>query len=191
MVALTILSRYLGEHNAQRETRSSTVSKKSEYLLECRGDLVRHRERMKYIISAGLIMALLSASCTPYQQQGAAIGGVAGGALGAVAGGNSRSTVKGAALGAGLGAGIAAMQENNRRAQGQNQPHGQQPYGQPYGQQQAPYQAPDSDYPYAERTSTPGEVLSPYAPYNVIDVRGFRSGSKAKDPSCGKVFIVP
>ena len=157
---------------------------------------MRHIVRMKYQWTMGLFAVVVLASCTPYQQQGAAIGGVAGGALGAVAGGNSRSTVKGAALGAGLGAGIAAMQENNRRAQGQNQPygqqpHGQQPYGQPYGQQQAPYQAPDSDYPYAERTSTPGEVLSPYAPYNVIDVRGFRSGSKAKDPSCGKVFIVP
>lgn len=141
------------------------------------------------MLSTGLMVALCLASCTPYQQQGAAIGGVAGGALGAVAGGNSRSTVKGAALGAGLGAGIAALQENNRRA-AQNQPYGSQPapYNQPRQNPPAPI---DSDYPYAERTSTPGEVLSPYAPYNVIDVRGFRPGSKAKDPSCGKIFIVP
>jgi hypothetical protein len=34
-------------------------------------------------------------------------------------------------------------------------------------------------------------VLSPYAPYNVIDVQGFRSGQLAKDPSNGKIFRVP
>lgn len=145
---------------------------------------MRHSLHMKYLLLTGLSLAFLGTSCTPYQQQGAAIGGVAGGALGAVAGGNGRSTVKGAALGAGLGVGIAAMQENNRRA-------GQQGYQQQ--QAPAPYQAPqnESDYPYAEATSTPGEVLSPYAPYNVMDVRGLRSGSKAKDPSCGKIFRVP
>ena len=38
-------------------------------------------------------------------------------------------------------------------------------------------------YPMAEKTKNPNEVLSPYAPYNVIDVSGFRSGQLAKDPS--------
>jgi hypothetical protein len=46
-------------------------------------------------------------------------------------------------------------------------------------------------YPLAEKTENPNEVLSPYAPYNVIDVSGFKSGQLAKDPSNKKIFIVP
>ncbi len=46
-------------------------------------------------------------------------------------------------------------------------------------------------HPVAERTDKPNQVLSPFPPYNVIDVSGFRSGQPAKDPSNGKIFIVP
>ena len=46
-------------------------------------------------------------------------------------------------------------------------------------------------YPTAERTGDPNRVLSPYAPYNVIDVEGFRPGQLAKDPSNGKIFRIP
>ena len=46
-------------------------------------------------------------------------------------------------------------------------------------------------YPMAEKTANPNQVLSPYAPYNVIDVEGFRSGQLAKDPSNGKIFRIP
>lgn len=48
-----------------------------------------------------------------------------------------------------------------------------------------------NEYPVAERTSNPNQVLSPYSPYNVIDVEGFRTGQLAKDPSNGKIFRVP
>lgn len=48
------------------------------------------------------------------------------------------------------------------------------------------------DYPIAERTDNPNQVISPYGPdYNVIDVEGFRSGQLAKDPSNGKIFRIP
>ena len=47
------------------------------------------------------------------------------------------------------------------------------------------------EYPVAERTEKPGMVISPYSPYNVIDVEGFQSGALAKDPSNGKIFRVP
>jgi hypothetical protein len=47
------------------------------------------------------------------------------------------------------------------------------------------------EYPTAEKTDNPNQVLSPYSPYNVIDVEGFRSGQLAKDPSNGKIFRVP
>lgn len=137
---------------------------------------MRHRICMKGKICSALTLATLMASCTPYQQQGAAVGGLAGGALGAVAGGDTNSTLKGAALGAGLGAGIAAMQENQQGGAGQSPP---------------PPPSGGSSYPYAEKTSTRGEVISPYAPYNVIDVRGLRSVSLALDPSCNKAFRIP
>lgn len=46
-------------------------------------------------------------------------------------------------------------------------------------------------YPNAKSTDNPNEVISPYSPYNVIDVEGFKSGALAKDPSNGKIFRVP
>lgn len=138
---------------------------------------MRHSPSMKQKLIVVAALAVLVASCTPYQQQGAAVGGVAGGLLGAATGRDTESTLKGAALGAGVGTGIAAWQENQRGGAGQNAPQ--------------PPAPPSGGYPYAERTSTPGQVISPYAPYNVIDVRGMRSGGKAIDPSCNKVFIIP
>lgn len=138
---------------------------------------MRHSGSMKYQLTALLIAGLSAVSCTPNQQQGAAVAGVAGAAVGAIAGGSGTSTAQGALLGAGIGATAAAMQESSR-----NQNSG-------YNE---PYRAPrNNDYPYAERTSTPGEVLSPYSPYNVMDVRGLRPGSLARDPSSGKMFRVP
>jgi hypothetical protein len=50
---------------------------------------------------------------------------------------------------------------------------------------------PRPTYPEARRTANPNQVISPYAPYNVIDVEGFKSGALAKDPSNGKIFRVP
>jgi hypothetical protein len=55
----------------------------------------------------------------------------------------------------------------------------------------APQPKPKPEYPVAEATENPGRVISPYAPYNVIDVEGFKSGALAKDPSNGKIFRVP
>lgn len=49
-------------------------------------------------------------------------------------------------------------------------------------------------YPTAASTASPDQVISPYAPYNVIDITGpphFKSGQLAKDPSNNKIFRVP
>lgn len=46
-------------------------------------------------------------------------------------------------------------------------------------------------YPTARSTNNPDEVISPYEPYNVIDVAGFKSGQLARDPSNQKIFRVP
>lgn len=57
-----------------------------------------------------------------------------------------------------------------------------------------PPPTPADPYPTAKATSNPGEVISPYPPYNVIDISGpplFRSGQLARDPSNQKIFRVP
>jgi hypothetical protein len=49
-------------------------------------------------------------------------------------------------------------------------------------------------YPTATSTANPDQVLSPYEPYNVIDISGpphFKSGQLARDPSNKKIFRVP
>ena len=64
------------------------------------------------------------------------------------------------------------------------------PYGNP-SPDEAPQPTPRPTYPTAKRTANPNEVISPYAPYNVIDVQGFKSGDLAKDPSNKKIFRIP
>lgn len=65
-------------------------------------------------------------------------------------------------------------------------------YGPPGGQNQpAPRPLPRDQYPMAERTANPNQVISPFAPYNVIDVEGFKSGQLARDPSNQQIFRVP
>lgn len=58
---------------------------------------------------------------------------------------------------------------------------------------ESPPQAPTrpGEYPTARPTSNPNEVTSPYEPYNIIDVEGFRPGQLARDPSNNKIFRVP
>ncbi len=42
-----------------------------------------------------------------------------------------------------------------------------------------------------KRTSKPGRVISPYPPYQELDVTGLSSGSLAMDPTTQKVFEIP
>ncbi len=92
--------------------------------------------------------------------------------------------------------------------QTKKRPHGNQ---RPYGQDQRPnplpdpYREPDNnleprppepepvrgEYPLARRTANPDQVISPYEPFNVIDVTGFSSGQLARDPSNKKIFRIP
>jgi len=55
----------------------------------------------------------------------------------------------------------------------------------------APTPPAAGSYPTATRTTNPNQVLSPYAPYNVIDIEGFQSGKLARDPSNQKIFRIP
>lgn len=56
---------------------------------------------------------------------------------------------------------------------------------------EAPRQPTRDQYPVARSTDNPDQVISPFAPYNVIDVQGFRSGQLAKDPSNQQIFRIP
>lgn len=47
------------------------------------------------------------------------------------------------------------------------------------------------DYPIAKPTNQPGEVISPFEPDRIIDVKGFKSGVLARDPNTQKIFRVP
>jgi len=50
----------------------------------------------------------------------------------------------------------------------------------------------DSQFPTAERVpNKPGFVFSPSDPSKYVDVSGYPSGSKVKDPYSGKIFTVP
>lgn len=144
-----------------------------------------------------IFLAVLGlASCTSYQQQGALVGGLVGAGAGALLGDDHQDVIAGAAVGAGVGAAGAAVHENEMRRrnaghQGIQSPHGYQGSDQP-APQPSPQPAPQpQDYPTAQRTTTPGEVLSPYPPNNRIDVSGFRSGQLVKDPNTGQIFRVP
>lgn len=61
----------------------------------------------------------------------------------------------------------------------------------PSGDQPAPAPAKPkqrSDYPLATRIEgKKSQVISPYKPHNIIDVKGFRSGQLARDPSTAPI----
>jgi hypothetical protein len=85
------------------------------------------------------------------------------------------------------------------------------PYGRPadsYGQPTDPY-APNTDtapptpptapetptrpgeFPTAKLTVKPNVVISPYEPYNEVDVSDYKPGELARDPYNKKIFRVP
>jgi hypothetical protein len=83
-------------------------------------------------------------------------------------------------------------------------PYGQDPRPDPYGSTDPDFnRRPDQPrplpptppaaggYPTATRTANPNQVLSPYEPFNVIDVEGFQPGQLARDPSNQKIFRIP
>ena len=48
-----------------------------------------------------------------------------------------------------------------------------------------------TDFKKATKTDKEGIVLSPYPPYDLLDITGLKSGSLAKDPKTGQIFRVP
>jgi len=75
---------------------------------------------------------------------------------------------------------------------GQNpQPYGQPPDVSPPGFNPPPAPTQPGEYPIARPTAKIDEVISPYEPYNVINVEGYKSGQLVRDPHNKKIFRVP
>jgi hypothetical protein len=49
----------------------------------------------------------------------------------------------------------------------------------------------DDVYPYAQPTSNPDVVISPFALNNLVDVTGIPSGAKVRDPVSEEIFLRP
>ncbi len=131
---------------------------------------------------AALTVAIGSSSCTQYQQQGAAVGALGGAAVGALAGDGSGDVVRGAAIGAAAGTGAAALKEESDRRAGYYNTGGDQPAPKPAKPKKT------SKYPLATPIEgKAGQVISPFKPHNVIDVRGYRTGQLARDPSTAPI----
>jgi len=91
-----------------------------------------------------------------------------------IAAATENSALGGAAIGAGAGFLLGKLlQYDRRRAYEEGYDHGRH------------------GYPVARLTERRGFVVSPFRPYNVIDVRGIPRGEKVVDPSCDRVFINP
>lgn len=148
-------------------------------------------------LKAGLTAAALTLiSCSPTQQKYGLLGAAGGAAAGALLGGDDSDIGKGAAAGAALGTGYGVYKD---RQQQSNPPSGGA-YGSPAPQNPQPEMVPPPravpptnapDYPKAWSTDTPGIVISPYKPYNKVNVRGFEPGQLARDPKTNEIFVVP
>ena len=122
-------------------------------------------------IAAVALCALALNSCDTYAGQGAGYGAAAGAIIGGATTGKVRGAAVGAAIGAASGAIIgAAISEEEAARMGPPPPGG---------------------YPMARWSGTPGLVVSPYPPHNLVDVRGIPPGARVRDPSTGGIFIRP
>ncbi len=126
------------------------------------------------LVTAALaVTSLQLTSCDTVSQGvvgGAALGAIVGGATG-----RGNNVAAGAAIGAAAGGLAAVLVAENESAYYRG------------GQYSDPYRS----YPVGQRTGRGGFVLSPYAPYYEIDVRGIPHGALVRDPSCGRLFIRP
>jgi hypothetical protein len=122
------------------------------------------------LVAGALSMVLFNTGCETNAGTGAAVGAAVGAGIGALAGDEA---LGGALIGAAVGAvaGHAIKAKRYRDAGGHPESGGNYPIGAP--------------------TSNPNYVKSPYSPYNVIDVSGFRSGDLAIDPTTNQVFRIP
>jgi len=123
------------------------------------------------LVLGTLSLVLTNTGCETNAASGAALGAAVGAGIGALTGDEA---LGGALIGAAVGAvaGHAIKAKRYKEAGGNPGSGGQ-------------------SYPVGTETSDPNFVKSPYSPYNVIDVTGFKSGELAVDPTTDQVFRVP
>lgn len=130
------------------------------------------------------VAALMGFSACETTGDNVLLGAATGAAIGGLAGGTGRSALTGAAIGAAGGYVIGkAVQHDRRRvySEGYYDGRGDDRYDR-YERER---------YPLGRLTSREGFVVSPYHPYNRIDVRGIPRGAQVEDPSTGRIFINP
>jgi hypothetical protein len=133
------------------------------------------------IVTAALLASFTLTSCETSGQSTLA-GAAAGAAIGGAATGRGSGAFHGAAIGAAGGYLLGKLVQADRRRYDRDRYDDRDRYE-------------DRDYdrrePVARLTDRRGFVRSPYAPNNLIDVRGIPSGARVEDPSVGRVFINP
>jgi len=138
------------------------------------------------VLALALLTSFTFTGCdTPGES--ALLGAATGAAIGGSLHGRGDQALVGAAIGAGSGYLIGkAVQHERRQAYEDGYYDGHGPDDRDYRDDR------DRDrYPWGRPTHHPGFVVSPYPPYNRIDVRGIPRGAKVEDPSTGRVFINP
>lgn len=143
-------------------------------------------------ISLALVFAFGLSACETTGDN-VLLGAATGAAIGGIAGGDGRSALTGAAIGAAGGYLIGkAVQHDRRRVYSEGYYDGR---GDDGSRRDDRYRDAreyrEERYPMGRRTSRDGFVISPYHPYNRIDVRDIPRGAKVEDPSTGKIFINP
>jgi zinc transporter ZupT len=117
--------------------------------------------------------ALSLNSCGTPVGDGLAYGAGTGAIIGGLTGSGTNAAI-GAAAGAAAGGLIGVAVAENQNAY-----------------YQRGYREPWSSYPVATATGRHGYVISPYAPYYEIYVKGVPHGALVRDPSCNRLFIRP
>jgi hypothetical protein len=138
-------------------------------------------------ISLALVVVLTFSACETTGDN-VLLGAATGAAIGGLATGRGRGALTGAAIGAAGGYLIGkAVQHDRRRvySEGYYDGRGDDRY------REEGYYRDDRRQPVGRLTSREGFVISPYHPYNRIDVRGIPRGAQVEDPSTGKIFINP
>jgi hypothetical protein len=135
------------------------------------------------------LLAVLTFSGCESSGDNALLGAATGAAIGGALHGRGDQALAGAAIGAAGGYLIGKAVKNERqRAYNEGYYEGR---GDRYPDDRHSDSRYYRDYPTARLTGREGFVISPYHPYNRIDVRGIPRGAQVEDPSTGKIFINP
>lgn len=129
------------------------------------------------LVCLSLVAALAFSGCET-SGENALAGAAAGAAIGGLLHGRGSDALRGAAIGAGAGYLIGKIVKRQRERRYYRD--GEYVEGGYY-----------DELPYGRPTDRYGIVRSPYAPHNLIDVRGIPHGAQVLDPSCGRAFINP